>query len=356
MKANKVPRAPSSTTLRRARPRRFDAAARSHFAEQLLLSGSPEKIVASLTRSGFRITTIQRELRRLASDPIFQAACRVSRLFGKLNSLADALAAMSRQLPPAASVNVCENISPAEFFRDYYHPNRPVVVRGLMRNWRALRIWSPRYFSENYGRHTVEISHRRSANPAHELQFSAHRSTVRLDDYIEWITKGGSTNDYYLTARNRLLERKEFKTLFSDFTCPKGILEPSTLRNGANLWLGPAGTVTRLHHDDANNLFGQIYGRKHIKLISPFELTRVYNEVHVYSSVDLEKIDYRKFPLMKKVKVIDIILHPGEFLLIPIGWWHWVKSLDVSISLSFTNFRTAQLPVWDFRRGIDGAC
>ena len=34
-------------------------------------------------------------------------------------------------------------------------------------------------------------------------------------------------------------------------------------------------------------------------------------------------------------------LNPGEALLIPIGWWHHVRALDVSISVSFTNFQGA---------------
>jgi mannose-6-phosphate isomerase-like protein (cupin superfamily) len=41
---------------------------------------------------------------------------------------------------------------------------------------------------------------------------------------------------------------------------------------------------------------------------------------------------------MRGVPVIDIVLEPGECVFLPLGWWHWVKSLDVSISLSFTNF------------------
>ena len=45
-----------------------------------------------------------------------------------------------------------------------------------------------------------------------------------------------------------------------------------------------------------------------------------------------------KYPLMKKTTSIEVVLEPSDALFIPIGWWHCVESLDVSISLSFTNF------------------
>lgn len=105
------------------------------------------------------------------------------------------------------------------------------------------------------------------------------------------------------------------------------------------LWFGPKGTITPLHHDGSNILFGQVYGRKHIKLIDPYSIDRVYNDRTAYSAVDLTDIDYKRFPLIREVEIIDVILEPGQFVLLPIGWWHWVRSLDVSISIGFQNFR-----------------
>jgi ribosomal protein L16 Arg81 hydroxylase len=35
--------------------------------------------------------------------------------------------------------------------------------------------------------------------------------------------------------------------------------------------------------------------------------------------------------------MMEVIVEPGETVFLPLGWWHQVTSLDVSISFSFTN-------------------
>jgi Cupin-like domain len=157
-------------------------------------------------------------------------------------------------------------------------------------------------------------------------------------------------NHRYIEGRNSLLTRRSFRSLFGHFTCPEGFLDPLHVRRDARLWFGPKGTISPIHHDVVNVMLGQIYGRKRIKLIPPFE--KILYNYGCYSDVDLEKIDYQKFPFMKGVTIPDTLLEPGEFIFIPIGWWHWVKSLDVSISLSFRNFLVPGKPVvWQWRYG-----
>jgi lysine-specific demethylase 8 len=37
----------------------------------------------------------------------------------------------------------------------------------------------------------------------------------------------------------------------------------------------------------------------------------------------------------KDIPYVDCILEPGDTLYIPVGWWHYVRSLSVSFSVSF---------------------
>jgi len=38
------------------------------------------------------------------------------------------------------------------------------------------------------------------------------------------------------------------------------------------------------------------------------------------------------------VHIYDVLLEPGEILFLPLAWWHQVKSLDFSVSATYTNF------------------
>jgi ribosomal protein L16 Arg81 hydroxylase len=103
-------------------------------------------------------------------------------------------------------------------------------------------------------------------------------------------------------------------------------------------WLGPAGTVTPLHHDLTNNFMAQVVGRKRVLMAPTISQPHLYNYLHVFSRVDLARIDYQQFPEMRQVRVIECILEPGQILFLPVGCWHQVEALDLSVTMTFTNF------------------
>lgn len=338
------------SALEKANISRSRAAWDEWLAGNLMRGIDQKKITAVMVRNGFDEPFVLQKINEITASPVFKAGQKVYRSKRKILTLLETLSAQYRQSSYADNFQKLNRVSAREFYGRYYFVNRPVVIKGLMDNWEALRLWSPDFFAKEFGKYEVEITRDRHADQRYEDNFSQHRSRILMKDYVSMIQEAGETNDYYLVAKNNLMAREEFQPLYEHFRCPPGYLDPQFLRNHVHLWFGPKGTITPLHHDGCNILFGQIYGRKRIQLISPYDIDHVYNDQECFSAVDLEKIDYQKFPLMRKVSIIDVVVEPGEFILLPVGWWHWVKSLDISISLSFSNFCVdGNTVIWEYR-------
>lgn len=61
--------------------------------------------------------------------------------------------------------------------------------------------------------------------------------------------------------------------------------------------------------------------------------------------VDLDNIDVKEFPMTEDLEFMDNILEEGDLLYIPPKWWHYVRSLSTSFSVSFwwrTSIRPSQ--------------
>jgi hypothetical protein len=173
---------------------------------------------------------------------------------------------------------------------------------------------------------------------------------MTMSEYVAWVETAGETNDGYLISNNRLLENEAFESLLADVVPPEKYVDPSRYRTHMSFWFGPAGTRTPLHHDGNNILFCQVTGRKEFYLVSPWEpelLARAegyYSPLQVPLGMDGEglRVPDEAFPW----RAFRIILEPGEALFLPVGWWHQVRALDTSVSLSFLNFHVSNRFEW----------
>ena len=60
-----------------------------------------------------------------------------------------------------------------------------------------------------------------------------------------------------------------------------------------------------------------------------------YEESTVYSSINFFAPSIEEEKLLKKIPGAKlVVLEPGEVLLVPKGWWHYVESLDLSVSVN----------------------
>ena len=96
--------------------------------------------------------------------------------------------------------------------------------------------------------------------------------------------------------------------------------------------------MSPLHQDPKSNLLCQVVGKKYIKLCDHKYTDRLYPHEGLLtntSQIDAEHLDLEAYPLARGLPFIHAILQPGEMLYIPVKYWHYVRSLDISFSVSF---------------------
>jgi hypothetical protein len=317
--------------------RPLDAGWRQWIAENRLRHCTPESMLVTMTQAGLDPAECEPAIRAMESDPAFLAARKFQQLQAKLESVVANQQKLLELNPQYGQVEKRGGVSLNEFFEKYVVGSRPLVLTDVARDWPALRRWSPQDLRERFGHLDVEIQAERSADPNYEVNKLAHKRRVRLSDFVDLVLAGGATNDYYLTANNEMLARPEFAPILADIGSLPAFCDRSQLAQRASFWFGPAGTVTPQHHDTLMLCHTQIVGRKRWRFISPLQTPLLYNHFDVYSPVDLDRPDLNRYPLFSQATVLEVVVEPGETVFLPLGWWHQVTALDVSLSFSFSN-------------------
>jgi hypothetical protein len=318
-------------------PREIDADWRQWIAENKLRRCSAESMIATMSAGGIDELQASAAVRAIDSDPGFLAALKMRQLRDKLASVMANLQKLWEIDPGYTHVEKRSRVSRDEFITRYVRGCRPVVLTGVAHDWPAMQRWSPEYIKQRYGHLMVEIQAERHGDQLYEMNKLAHRREVRLADFVDRVESAGVSNDEYLTANNELLRRPEFAGLLEDIGSLPEVCDRTKLAERSSFWFGPAGTVTPLHHDTLMLFHTQVVGRKRWRLVSPLETPRLYNHYQVYSAVDLDKVDLNRHPDFASVKVLDVVVEPGETMFLPLAWWHQVSSLDVSLSFSYSN-------------------
>lgn len=118
-----------------------------------------------------------------------------------------------------------------------------------------------------------------------------------------------------------------------------------------NAWFGPPGTISPLHTDPHHNILTQVVGAKYIRLYPPRATANMYarRSSEHGGGIDMSNTSFvmdveggggeegeGQFPLFyKEAGYVECVLRAGEGLFIPRGWWHYVRGLEVSFSVSF---------------------
>jgi hypothetical protein len=306
-------------------------------AENLMLCQPAEALVQVLVEKGYPAELAVAEVERAATHPYVSAGQSIGKKLKKRDWVLHCQTILQEQSPYYGGVERRHQLSREEFYEAYYYRNRPVVISGMLEHWPALSRWTPDYLKAQYGHLEVEVQCGRSKDPDYEINSNQHKKRMPFGEYVDWVNSGLHTNNFYMTANNSCHNATVLAGLWDDAPVLETYLKADEANQGF-FWYGPQGVVTPLHHDLTNNFMAQVQGHKLIRMIPPSRLPEIYNHLHCYSAVDLNNPDYERFPLFAGIRTIDVLLAPGEILFLPVGYWHHVTGVGITITMTYTNF------------------
>jgi hypothetical protein len=307
-------------------------------AENRLWDCAPATMLDTMITAGQDPERSAAALAQIESDPVFIAARRHQQMLRKLESVCANLHRASGAPAGDHRVERRSGVSRDELLERYARGSRPVVLTDVARDWPAMQRWSPADLRARFGHLDVDVQVGRDRDALFEQRKTALRQRMKVAAFVDLVTRGGATNDHYLTANDEMLRRPEFMPLLQDIGTMPPLCDPALLHTAASFWFGPAGTRTPLHHDTLMLFHTQVVGRKRWRFVSPLQTPLLYNRMGVYSPIDLDAPDFQRYPRLREAVVLETVLEPGDTLFLPLGWWHQVTALEMSMSFSYTNF------------------
>jgi hypothetical protein len=231
------------------------------------------------------------------------------------------------ELKPA---DIVSSITKEEFIKNYYKPQKPLLIKGFAKQWEAYEKWNFEYIKEKAGEQIVPLYDSKPAD--------ANKSTgapvvkMKFNEYINRIQSTPSDlRIFFYIITDRLPE------LLNNFTYPD--LGMKFFKRLPTLFFGGSEAKVLMHYDVDLGDFMHVHfeGRKRILLFdqkqSPF-LYKVPLSVHTVYEVDYENPDYEKFPALKHAQGYEIFMEHGDALYIPGAFWHFNRYLDAGFSMS----------------------
>lgn len=255
------------------------------------------------------------------------------------------------------------NVSPDEIAREHLRGyGVPVIVTGEIEYWSARSKWTFEFFRKKCGADIV-------AAPL-GLGSSIRRLT-KLGTYIDfldapdvelpgiWVGDGmrplqsrpplGGSPPYLVEWRafhhhpdlyDDISPTPNFITDMVMALSPpiRDVFAQTSKKDFWAVYIGPKGALSPLHQDywDTHGYLAQIQGRKRVLLFSPEDSQFLYQ-----GHVDPERPDLDRFPLFGRSTIYECVIEPGDTLLMPAGWWHHVRSLEKTITVSHNFFNEA---------------
>jgi hypothetical protein len=216
------------------------------------------------------------------------------------------------------------------FLRDYFKPQRQVMIERFVEDWPAIKKWNLDYMAEVAGDKMVPLYDDRPVS--HDEGFNEAHATMKMSDYVDLLKR--EPTKYRIFLWNIL---KEVPQLQKDFTYPDFGLK--LMKGLPMLFFGGENSTTFMHYDiDLANIFHfHFQGKKSVILFDQKQNDYLYKIPHsliVREDIDFANPDYNKWPALKNATGFKGDLEHGNVLYMPEGYWHYMQYKTPGFSMS----------------------
>lgn len=234
------------------------------------------------------------------------------------------------------AVSTFDTIDPLVFQKQFYEPQKPVVLKNLAKKWPAYSKWNWTYFKELVGNKRVGIYNNIKSDAYTPINTADDYKT--FGEYIDMISQGPAGWRIFLF---NIFDHAP--QLIEDFTWPEHLMK-GFVKKYPMLFTGGATSITHMHFDiDLSHiLHTQFCGRKRVLMFpfseqyklyrKPFEVLSMADFSHYYQQNGSP--DYEKFPALRLAEGLDFTLEPGDTLFMPAGYWHHMEYLESGFAMS----------------------
>eukprot|EP01113_Clastostelium_recurvatum_P035830 TRINITY_DN5033_c0_g1_i1.p1 TRINITY_DN5033_c0_g1~~TRINITY_DN5033_c0_g1_i1.p1 ORF type:complete len:306 (+),score=52.74 TRINITY_DN5033_c0_g1_i1:136-1053(+) len=255
------------------------------------------------------------------------------------------------------------------FCRDYVSMNRPVIITGALKRWKAMQRWSNAYLRKKLQHSQIHVAQTPDgrADAIKDGMFVKPLETLMpFPSFLDCLQQPPQTQQhqqqsdnkgddgrrvYYAQHQNGSfhLEYPELHQDICDDDLQWAFDAFGTSPDAVNFWYGTDDSVTSLHKDPYENIYCVVAGTKLFTLLPPTDLPYLYqtqmpSATYVESEIDRKLAiqrddppshvpwiqvdpdcpDLHNFPRAQHIHPLHCEVHAGEVLYLPSLWYHKV--------------------------------
>lgn len=251
----------------------------------------------------------------------------------------------NKNITPLESIDSSDAIA---FQKNYLMNEKPVILKGMGKDWPAIKRWSAGFFKNTYGHVKVPVCYYKTK----QQERYKNQVKIPLREYIYLAENNNySDSNAELPYLGGWIYHKEFPELLDDidmtlpcfpdnwlYKLPPSISIPPT-----NLLIGYQHVSSPLHTDSffVNSVLTMIVGEKKARMVSPSHTFAVSNGQDLFNSEIANQV------LEQGADIFEGTISAGDAFYIPPGWWHNVINCGFTIAVQNLHVDTYRFPLFE---------